>query len=67
MLDALAAQAATAAILEAHSIPAAVSKNMRDMLPVTQKTDAPSAHVVLKEAPSRTEEAVAPLQSASIS
>ena len=66
MLDARVAQAATAEILEAHSIPAAVSKNMRDMISATEQTDPPSTHVVLREPPNRTEEAVAPPQNASI-
>ena len=54
MLDAREAQAATAEILEAHSIPAAVSKNMRDMLVAGQEQDALAAHVSLTDVSTRT-------------
>ena len=57
MLDAAEARAATADILEAHSIPAAVSKNMRDLIAAAEKADPPRELVVLNESSSRTEEA----------
>ena len=59
MLDASAARAATAEILEAHSIPAVVSKNMRDLLPASAKADAPRELPLPSESASRTEVAAA--------
>ena len=58
VLSATEARAATAEILEAHSIPAAVSKNMRDLLPTTATEPAKLPELVADVEPaSRTEEA----------
>ena len=62
VLAASEARAATAEILEAHSIPAAVSKNMRDLLPApaTEAAGTPEP-VAQSESASRTKEAGAAL------
>jgi len=62
VLAATEARAATAEILEAHSIPAAVSKNMRDLLPTAATEPAQIPELVAEgESASRTKEAEAPV------